>query len=185
MRLYTRTGDDGTTGLIGGSRAAKDDLQIDTYGTLDELNAVVGLVRSSAEPWLAQLLEPVQNDLFVAGSHLALAPGQDPDDWKLPRLEKSMIERLEKQIDAAEQELPRLQNFILPGGTVLASNLHVARTVCRRAERLMVNYSRQRTINPMLVEFLNRLSDWLFIHARLANHRANVADVAWAPGKKG
>lgn len=179
MRLYTRTGDDGTTGLIGGSRTAKDDLQIDTYGTVDELNAVLGVVRTASEPWLAQLLEPVQNELFIVGSHLALAVGQNPDDWKLPMLSKSMIERLEKQIDSAEQELPKLMNFILPGGTMLAANLHVARTVCRRAERLMVTYSRKRKVDPLVIEFLNRLSDWLFAYARLVNHRSNVVDVPW------
>lgn len=182
MRLYTRTGDDGTTGLIGGARTTKDDLQIDTYGTVDELNAFIGVIRAPAPLWLAEMLEPVQNELFVVGSHLALAQGQDPDDWKLPRLEKSMIERLEKQIDAAEAELPTLKNFILPGGTILASHLHVARTVCRRAERLMVTFARRRKYDPLVVEYLNRLSDWLFAHARLANHRAGVMDVPWTQG---
>ncbi len=184
MRLYTRTGDDGTTGLIGGSRTAKDDLQLDTYGTVDELNAVLGVVRAGSEPWLAPMLEPVQNELFVVGSHLALAVGQNPDDWKLPALEKAMIQRLESQIDAADRELPKLSAFILPGGTMLAANLHVARTVCRRAERLMVTYARKRTLDPLLMEYLNRLSDWLFVHARLANHRAGVADVPWTHGQK-
>lgn len=179
MRLYTRTGDDGTTGLIGGSRTAKDDLQIDTYGTVDELNAVLGVVRASAEPWLAAMLEPAQNELFIVGSHLALAAGQDPKEWKLPALEKSMIGRLEQQIDAAEHELPKLRQFILPGGTPLAANLHVARTVCRRAERLMVTFARKRSFDPLVVEYLNRLSDWLFAHARLVNHRSGVQDVPW------
>lgn len=179
MRLYTRTGDDGTTGLIGGTRTAKDDLQIDTYGTVDELNAVLGVVRAAAKSWLTSMLEPVQNELFIVGSHLALASGQDPADWKLPSLNKSMIERLERQIDQAEAQLPKLHNFILPGGTLLAAELHVARTVCRRAERLMVTYARTRSFDPLVVEYLNRLSDWLFAHARLANHRAGVADVPW------
>lgn len=179
MRLYTRTGDDGTTGLIGGSRTAKDDLQIDTYGTVDELNAVLGVVRASAEAWLAAMLEPVQDELFIVGSHLALAAGQDPREWKLPMLEKAMTARLEQQIDAAEHELPKLRQFILPGGTPLAANLHVARTVCRRAERLMVTFARTRAFDPLVVEYLNRLSDWLFAHARLVNHRSGVADVPW------
>jgi cob(I)alamin adenosyltransferase len=181
MRLYTRTGDDGTTGLIGGSRTAKDDLQIDTYGTVDELNAVLGVVRATADAALTAMLEPVQNELFVVGSHLALAVGQDPDDWKLPKLNKTMIARLEMQIDAAEKELPQLKNFILPGGTMLAANLHVARTVCRRAERLMVTYARKRSFDALVVEYLNRLSDWLFAQARLANHRAGVIDTPWTP----
>lgn len=179
MKLYTRTGDDGTTGLIGGRRTAKDDLQIDCYGTVDELNAVIGLVRSGADPWLGGLLEPVQNELFIVGSHLALADGQDPADWKLPGIGKPMIARLEKEIDRAEEELPKLRNFIVPGGTETASRLHVARTVCRRAERLIVNFARERKLEPVMLEYLNRLSDWLFAHARLANHRAGVNDVTW------
>lgn len=183
MRLYTRTGDDGTTGLIGGSRTTKDDLQIDTYGTVDELNAVLGVVRAAADAGLAQMLEPIQSELFVVGSHLALAVGQDPAEWKLPQLEKEMIARLETQIDAAEKELPKLKNFILPGGTMLAAQLHVARTVCRRAERLMVTYARKRSFDPLVVEYLNRLSDWLFAQARVANHRAGVADTPWTPVK--
>lgn len=179
MRLYTRTGDDGTTGLIGGARTPKDDLRIDSYGTIDELNAFLGLVRASSDPWLADLLEPVQNELFVIGSQLALAEGQKPEDWKLPSLTPQMIARLEGEIDAAEHELPKLKNFILPGGNKLASLLHVARTVCRRAERLIVTYSRERKLETAMIEYLNRLSDWLFAHARLANHRAGIADVPW------
>jgi cob(I)alamin adenosyltransferase len=182
MRLYTRTGDDGTTGLIGGARTPKDDLQIDTYGTVDELNGELGLVRATAQPWLADLLEPVQNELFIVGSHLALAAGQDPATWKLPAMRPESIARLEAQIDAAEAELPKLRNFILPGGTELASLLHVARTVCRRAERLVVTFSRDRQLDGAMIEYLNRLSDWLFAHARLVNHRAGVADVPWTHG---
>jgi cob(I)alamin adenosyltransferase len=179
MKLYTRTGDDGTTGLIGGARTPKDDLQIDCYGTVDELNAVLGVVRSGADPWLGALLEPVQNELFIVGSHLALADGQKPEEWNLPRLGKSTISRLEKQIDAAEEELPKLKNFILPGGTQTAATLHVARTVCRRAERLIVTFGRERRLDPIQIEYFNRLSDWLFAHARLVNHRAGVDDVKW------
>lgn len=179
MRLYTRTGDDGTTGLIGGARAGKDDAQIDAYGTVDELNAQLGVVRAAAQPWLADLLEPVQNELFIVGSHLALAPGQDAAEWQLPALTAAMIERLEREIDAAEAELPKLKTFVLPGGAPVAATLHVARTVCRRAERLLVALSRGRTLEPRFIEYLNRLSDWLFAYARLANHRAGVADVPW------
>lgn len=179
MRLYTRTGDDGTTGLIGGKRTAKDDLQIDCYGTVDELNAIIGLVRSGCEPWLSELLEPVQNELFVVGSHLALADGQSPAEWNLPEITPAMIERLERQIDAAEGELPKLRNFIVPGGIETAARLHVARTVCRRAERLIVTFSRNRRLQPKLIEYFNRLSDWLFAHARLANHRAGIPDTPW------
>ncbi len=179
MKIYTRTGDDGTTGLIGGSRTAKDDLQIDTYGTIDEVNASLGLARSGGPAWLDSLVEPIQNELFVIGSHLALADGQSPDDWRLPRITPTSIERLEKQIDLAQSELPPLKNFILPAGTETASRLHLARTVCRRAERLIVTFARSRSLDPVMLEYLNRLSDWLFVHARLANHRSGVADTIW------
>jgi cob(I)alamin adenosyltransferase len=179
MKIYTRTGDDGTTGLIGGSRTAKDDLQIDTYGTIDEVNASLGLARSGGPVWLDPLIEPIQNELFVIGSHLALADGQSPDDWKLPRIVPASIERLERQIDLAQSELPPLKNFILPAGTETASRLHLARTVCRRAERLIVTFARSRSLDPVMLEYLNRLSDWLFVHARLANHRSGVSDTIW------
>jgi cob(I)alamin adenosyltransferase len=179
MRLYTRTGDDGTTGLIGGARARKDSLQIDAYGTVDELNAHLGVVRAGDEPWLDHLLAPVQDELFVVGSHLALAAGEDPAAWRLPTLDEAAIERMEREIDAAESELPKLKSFILPGGTPTAAALHVARTVCRRAERLIVALGDERRVEPRFIEYLNRLSDWLFAHARLANHRAGMADVPW------
>lgn len=179
MRLYTRTGDDGTTGLIGGDRTAKDDLQIDTYGTVDELNAFLGLVSSKADKWLAERIAPVQRELFIVASHLALAAGQKPAEWNLPTLTPQTIQRLEREIDAAEHELPKLRNFIVPGGTETAALLHVSRTVCRRAERLIVTFSRKRQLDGSMIEYLNRLSDWLFAHARLANHRAGIADVPW------
>ena len=179
MRLYTRTGDDGTTGLIGGARADKDDVQLEAYGTLDELNAELGVIRAIAPAWLAERLEPVQNELFIVGSHLALADGQRAEEWKLPELGSSHVARLEREIDACEGELPALRTFILPGGTPTAAALHVARTVCRRAERDVVAFGRQRAVDGRFVEYLNRLSDWLFAHARLANLRANVPDVPW------
>ena len=179
MRLYTKTGDDGSTGLIGGARAGKDDAQIDAYGTVDELNAQLGVVRAAAPRWLADRLEPVQNELFIVGSHLALAPGQDAAAWRLPALTPAMVERLEREIDDAEAELPKLSSFVLPGGAPVAAALHVSRTVCRRAERRVVALGRQRAIDARFIEYLNRLSDWLFAHARLANHRAGVGDVPW------
>ncbi|MBC7782440.1 MAG: cob(I)yrinic acid a,c-diamide adenosyltransferase [Burkholderiales bacterium] len=183
MKIYTRTGDDGTTGLIGGDRVRKSEARLECYGTVDELNAALGLGRVNAPIWVHPLLEPVQNELFVIGSHLA-APENDPTAQKyLPLLDESPIARLEMQIDQAEAELPPLRNFILPGGTELAARLHLARTVCRRAERLIVNFSWDRPVNPVIVTYLNRLSDWLFVHARLANHRAGVEDVIWKPLK--
>jgi cob(I)alamin adenosyltransferase len=181
MKIYTRTGDDGTTGLIGGDRVRKSALRLDCYGTVDELNASIGLVVVSASSWLRELLEPVQNELFVIGSHLA-APENDPTAQKhLPILDEHMISRLEMQIDQAETELPPLRTFILPGGTETAARLHLARTVCRRAERLIVNFSWDRPVHPAIITYLNRLSDWLFVQARVANHRAHVADIPWKP----
>ena len=181
MKIYTKTGDDGTTGLIGGSRVRKSDGRIDGYGTVDELNAAVGLACVVVDESLQALLRHVQNDLFVIGSHLAMPdePGQAAKNQWLPPLDPGMVARLEAQIDAAETELPQLQQFILPGGSEGSARLHVARTVCRRAERLLVLISLSRPIPGVVVTYLNRLSDWLFVHARLANARAGVQDVPW------
>lgn len=181
MRLYTRTGDDGTTGLIGGARVGKDDLAIEAYGTIDELNAQLGAARALADhpAWLDELLDPIQHELFTIGSHLALHDEASPADWKLPPIRPEWFGRLERQIDAATAELPPLREFVLPGGSRVAATLHVARTVCRRAERRIVSLSARRSIEGPVIEYVNRLSDWLFVHARLANARAGVADVGW------
>ena len=187
MKIYTRTGDDGTTGLIGGQRVAKNDPRIDCYGTVDELNANLGVAIAGTpkalEAELAPRLRAVQNELFVIGSHLA-APAGKSATAHLPPLEQSSVERLEREIDAAEAELPPLRNFILPGGSVTAAQLHLARTVCRRAERLLVAFERgaggqEPAAHPLIGVYLNRLSDWLFVQARWANHREGVADIAW------
>jgi cob(I)alamin adenosyltransferase len=184
MKIYTRTGDDGTTGLIGGDRVRKSDARLECYGTADELNAAIGLVQVIAPDWLREMLTPVQNELFVIGSFLA-APENDPTAQKyLPALDESMIARLEMQIDQSETELPPLKYFIIPGGTEVAARLHLARTVCRRCERLIVSFSWDRPINPVILTYMNRLSDWFFVVARLANHRAGVADVPWVPVKR-
>src|SRR4051812_26405236 len=152
MKIYTKTGDDGTTGLIGGQRVRKSEPRLDCYGTIDELNAAIGLaavpqvVEAAAgeSPLLARLRE-VQADCFVLGSHLA-TPDESPHKSSLPPLDESMITRLEMQIDSAETDLPKLRNFILPGGTETAARLHLARTICRRAERLLVEYSLDRPV---------------------------------------
>jgi cob(I)alamin adenosyltransferase len=180
MKIYTKTGDDGTTGLIGGSRVAKSDLRIECYGTVDELNAMIGLVAvTSDDPNLAGALRAVQNELFVIGSRLALPADESSSSRWLPELQAASVERLEREIDAAESELPKLKNFILPGGTESAARLHMARTICRRAERLVVSLGKDQSTPPLIVTYLNRLSDWLFVQARLVNHRAGVADVPW------
>jgi cob(I)alamin adenosyltransferase len=180
MKIYTKTGDDGTTGLIGGSRVAKSDLRIESYGTVDELNAMIGLAAVDIESAdLSRALRAVQNELFVIGSQLALPAGESSSSHWLPPLEHSSVARLEREIDVAEGELPKLTNFILPGGTETAARLHVARTVCRRAERLVVSLGKDQSVQSMIVTYLNRLSDWLFVQARVVNHRAGFGDVAW------
>jgi cob(I)alamin adenosyltransferase len=179
MKIYTRTGDDGTTGLIGGRRVSKADLRIDCYGTVDELNAAIGLAAVAARPELAAPLRAVQNDLFVLGSHLASPADDSKAASSLPPLDESAAQRLEAQIDAAEAELPPLRQFILPGGSEASARLHLARTVCRRAERLVVGLATESPVPTITVRYLNRLSDWLFVMARLANRRAGVDDIAW------
>lgn len=183
MKIYTKTGDDGTTGLLGGSRVRKCDARIDCYGTIDELNAAIGvaLVAIEAAPQLSACVDPlrlVQYDLFNLGSHLA-TPDESPYKANLPFLDETMINRLEMQIDAGENELPPLRNFILPGGTEASARLHLARTICRRAERLLVDFSLDRPVPGVVLTYLNRLSDWLFVQARVCNYRQGVADVPW------
>ena len=168
MKIYTRTGDLGETSLFGGARVSKSDPRIDAYGTVDELNALIGVARASWQesPIDAQLAD-IQSDLFDLGAHLA-APGSTRF-MAVPELRTAELERL---IDAMESELEPLKSFILPGGSLAAAHLHVARTVCRRAERLLVALDEE-------VAYLNRLSDYLFVAARLANRHQGVEDIAW------
>lgn len=178
MKIYTKAGDDGSTGLIGGQRVRKSDARIDCVGAVDEINAALGWCAACGDAPLATLLLPIQNDLFVIGSHLALADGAAAGA-SLPALDESIVSRLEMEIDAAERELSPLRQFILPGGTEAAARLHLARTVCRRAERRIVAFAMDRPVATIVLTYLNRLSDWLFVQARHANHRAGVADVPW------
>lgn len=179
MKIYTKTGDDGSTGLFGGSRVPKHDARVEAYGTVDELNSLLGLAAAEdGNEDIRKLLVPHQSELFNLGAVLASADGKGAT-----ALNPDIIAEMEQQIDAFDEELPPLKNFILPGGTKLAALLHLARTVCRRAER---NVSRIRVDQPKLAQtivpgltYLNRLSDWLFTLARVANHRAGVADVPW------
>jgi cob(I)alamin adenosyltransferase len=175
MKIYTKTGDDGTTGLIGGGRVRKSDPRLDAYGTIDELNALLGVAAAVADAELREPLHRVMDELFVVGSHLAAPAGKRAG---LPPLGESMSQRLEAEIDTAEAALPPLSQFILPGGCELAARLHVARTVCRRAERRLVDLPAE-DVEPALVAYVNRLSDWLFVQARIANRRAGMADVPW------
>lgn len=178
MKIYTKTGDDGSTGLFGGNRTRKDDARIECVGDLDELNAALGWAAVAAEPGTGNALKAVQEELFVIGSRLAV-PVETRSTASLPVLDEQAIERLEHEIDAAEARLPPLRNFILPGGSEAASRLHLARAVCRRTERALVALNAAQPIEPITLIYLNRLSDWLFVQARLANLTAGVADVPW------
>jgi cob(I)alamin adenosyltransferase len=180
-RIYTKTGDAGDTGLFGGGRVPKDHPRVSAYGDVDELNAVIGVARSVATmPRIDEVLAPVQRDLFALGSMLAT-----PDLEKMhAQLEKARIgdariAQLEQAIDDGEAELEPLKAFIMPGGTPKAAALHVARTVCRRAERAVIHLQRQDEIPPIVIVYLNRLSDLLFVLARVANRRAGAGEVTW------
>jgi cob(I)alamin adenosyltransferase len=176
MKIYTRTGDEGTTGLFGGERVRKDALRVEAYGTVDECNAAIGTARAHAlDPALDALLHDIQNQLFVVGGDLA-TPG--PSDY-VPRTTQPMVDWCETQIDALEAGLPALRRFILPGGTPAAAGLHLARTVCRRAERLCVALHADEPLTTPVLQYLNRLSDLLFVLARAANARAGRSDVFW------
>ncbi|MEO8561085.1 MAG: cob(I)yrinic acid a,c-diamide adenosyltransferase [bacterium] len=181
MKIYTRTGDAGDTGLFGGGRVAKDDPRVEAYGDVDELNAVLGMVRAvEPMPRIDEVLVPVQRDLFAIGALLAT-----PDREKMAqhlakaRIDEDRIAELEQAIDDAETELEPLRAFIIPGGTPKAAALHVARTVCRRAERRVVTLLRDVELPELTVIYLNRLSDLLFTLARLATKRAGAGEVTW------
>ena len=178
-RVYTRKGDDGTTGLGGGQRVGKDSLRIEAYGTVDELNSVIGTaIASELDASLARELATIQNDLFHLGSDLCILE-EDKEEISVPRIEARHVEPLERLMDRLTAELGPLENFILPGGSTGATQLHVARTVCRRAERLLVALSRKEPIGSHTVQYLNRLSDALFVMARFENKRKGVQDVLW------
>lgn len=182
MKIYTKTGDRGETGLFGGARVSKASLRVDAYGNLDELNAHLGVCRAHGLPSeVDAVLAAAQVDLFAAGAELATAPGRE-EKLSIARVGDAEIARLEGAIDASEAALEALKTFVLPGGTPGAAALHVARTVCRRAERGVIALQRDEPVRGELVVYLNRLSDLLFSLARLTNLRAGVGDVPWRPG---
>ncbi len=184
MKIYTRTGDDGTTGLFGGARVAKADPRVEAYGTVDEANTILGLARAAGvNGALDESLARIQAELFTLGAELACAPGKE-DKLGLERVEDSHIEQLEAEIDALEAGLEPLKNFILPGGCMSAAFLHQARCVCRRAERRVLEAREHAPVRGQVVRYLNRLSDLLFVQARAANHQAGQVDVPWAPRSK-
>jgi cob(I)alamin adenosyltransferase len=178
MKIYTKTGDEGQTGLFGGGRVTKDSLRVNAYGNVDELNATIGVLRASGlDPDLTEAFVRVQNELFVLGSDLA-TPGESSH---IPRMSQAEITRLEQEIDTFEAELEPLRQFILPGGSLTAAYIHLARTVCRRAERSVVTLAAQdgEPLNVAILPYLNRLSDWLFVLGRVVNARTGVGDVPW------
>jgi cob(I)alamin adenosyltransferase len=181
MKIYTKTGDAGSTGLFGGGRVPKDDVRVEAYGDVDELNAVIGMARSvETMPRIDEVLVPIQRDLFAIGALLA-TPDRDKMALHLQkaRIDEGRIEELERAIDAGEAELEPLTAFIIPGGTPKAAALHVARTVCRRAERHVVRLQHEVELPALAVIYLNRLSDLLFTLARVANRRAGAGEVTW------
>ena len=183
MKIYTRTGDDGTTGLFGGGRRSKADLRVEAYGTIDEANAAIGVARAAGlSAQLDATLEAVQSDLFVVGAELGCVPGQEAK-LKMALVTAADAERLEKAIDAAEEGLPPLKTFVLSGGCPGAAALHLARCVVRRAERAVIAAGAADPVRTEPIVYLNRLSDMLFTFARRANLEAGVADVPWLPRK--
>lgn len=188
-RIYTRTGDKGTTALVTGERRLKSDLRIEAYGTVDEVNAILGLTRlhSSSFSKLDQELERIQNDLFDLGADLATPEKtlkkKSKESRGALRITAKQVKRLEQEIDSWNALLEPLRSFILPGGTALAANLHHARTVTRRTERLVVTLlQREEDISPVCLEYLNRLSDYFFVTARVANDNGKQ-DILWRPGE--
>lgn len=181
MKIYTKTGDEGDTGLFGGGRVRKDNPRVAAYGEVDELNSSIGVVRATAPlDFFDQLFESIQRDLFSIGGHLAT-----PDPEKVRKalekaeLSEARVTEFERTMDEADTELAPLKAFVLPGGTPKAAALHLARTVCRRAERAVVHLAQQESVPELFLVYLNRLSDLLFTLARLANARAGVADQTW------
>jgi cob(I)alamin adenosyltransferase len=183
-RIYTKTGDNGSTSLFGGKRTTKDSLRIEAYGTVDELNSALAVARSLGPKLeLDEILALIQNDLFILGADLATPLGTK--SAHVMRIQQDQVASLEQIIDRLEIRLQPLSTFILPGGSQIASNLHLARTICRRAERFVVKLSRKEKIGPVCTVYLNRLSDLLFVVARYANYVDGRQEIPWiAPHKK-
>lgn len=181
MKIYTKTGDKGDTGLFGGGRVPKDDPRVEAYGDVDELNAVLGMVRAvEMMPRIDEVIVPIQRDLFAIGALLATPDlAKMHDHLSKAQIDEGRISELEHSIDDCDRELEPLRAFILPGGTPKSAALHVARTVCRRAERRVITLQREVEIPSIVVVYLNRLSDLLFTLARVANNRAGAGEVTW------
>jgi len=182
VKIYTKTGDAGETGLFGGGRVSKDSPRVDAYGEVDELNATLGVARAAGVGALDGFCQSLQEQLFTVGAALATPRGSKADAH-IPHVQEAWIADMEAAMDAMDAELPKMTHFILPGGTAGSAALHLSRTVCRRAERKVVALVRDGTIDAAVLKFLNRLSDLLFMMARAVNHRAGVEDVKWIPEK--
>jgi cob(I)alamin adenosyltransferase len=182
LKIYTKTGDLGTTSLIGGTKVSKSNLRIETYGSVDELNSHLGLLTDTCEDEDSrQTLKEIQDRLFTIGSSLACDPAKE-SKMKIPDLKESDVEFLEKEIDRMNEGLPEMKHFILPGGNVAVSNIHIARCVCRRVERWCVNmHDHQLFIDPLIIKYLNRLSDYLFVLARFIGQNLKVPETPWRP----
>ena len=181
-KIYTKTGDAGKTSLIGGTKVPKSHIRIESYGTVDELNSYIGLVNDQVtdEP-SRQMLKAIQDRLFTIGASLACDPEREPL-MKIPDLKETDVQLLETEIDRMNQELPVMKHFILPGGHVAVSTAHIARCVCRRAERICVQMKEAAMfIEPVVIKYLNRLSDYLFVLARYIGHQLKVEEIAWKP----
>ena len=189
MKIYTKTGDKGTTGLFGGTRVPKHHLRIESYGTVDELNSYIGLVKDQAiDNDTKTTLIKIQNDLFTLGSMMATPSEKETlkngeQRLNIPEVDTKSVTYLEKEIDKMNEKLPKMTHFILPGGHTTVSYCHIARCVCRRAERLSVSLHKQEGINPIILTYLNRLSDFLFMLARKLSKDLSVQEVKWIPEK--
>lgn len=181
-KIYTKTGDKGETALGDGTRVSKTSPRVEAYGTVDELNSILGLAVFHARGLLKEQLKTIQNDLFDLGADLCV-PETEPENTEYPplRMVENQINRLEKEIDKVNKDLSPLRSFVLPGGSLLASYLHQCRTVTRRAERLAVGIAKEDAINPNAIKYLNRLSDWFFVMARVSNNNGKD-DILWIPG---
>lgn len=190
MKIYTKTGDDGTTGLFGGTRVPKHHIRIESYGTLDELNSWIGLIRDqNIDKESKQVLLDIQDRLFTAGALLAIDPKKEKlkngkDRLNIPKINMGDIEQLEGKIDQMEEGLAPMTHFILPGGHTTVSYCHIARTICRRAERMAAQLNELEPVDPIILSYINRLSDFLFVLARKLSHIYEVEEMKWVPEKE-
>jgi len=182
LKIYTKTGDLGTTSLIGGTKVSKSNMRIETYGTIDELNSYIGLVNDNcSDDHSKNILKEIQDRLFTIGSSLACDPDKE-QKMKIPDLKETDVELLEKEMDKMNESLPEMKFFILPGGHVAVSTAHVARCICRRAERWCVNMQEHKLfVEPLIIKYLNRLSDYLFVLARYIGHLLKISENTWKP----